>query len=125
VKFHKAVQEKKAMKNSFGYLITTARNLCLNAKRNKKNTVEVEDFHVVFQTNFQYEDKELSELVAMALETLDVTERDLFVLRHYEGLSYADIAEITDDNESAVKTRVYRTKMKIRKILAPFVKEIV
>jgi RNA polymerase sigma-70 factor (ECF subfamily) len=49
--------------------------------------------------------------------------REVFILREYEGLSYAEIAEVVDSSLSNVKVRIFRAKQKIRDILTPYIRE--
>lgn len=107
----------------FGYLLISSRNLCLNCKRARKNFVAVDELLDSFN-NSRYEEKELLQLISMSLEFLDFQHRETFVLRQYEGLSYTEIAEITDSKASTVRNRVWRAKDKIRKILAPYIDDL-
>jgi len=62
-------------------------------------------------------------LITMALDTLPFVYKEAFILRQYQGYSYKEIAEISDDSIPAVKNRVWRAKEKIKQILAPYLKE--
>jgi len=39
------------------------------------------------------------------------------VLHYWEGLSYEEIAEVTDDSESAIKSRLYRARRRLAELL--------
>jgi RNA polymerase sigma-70 factor (ECF subfamily) len=56
-------------------------------------------------------------MLTKALETLPVRQKHIFLLRYQHDLSYADIAQITDESESSVKSILFRTREKLRKML--------
>jgi RNA polymerase sigma-70 factor (ECF subfamily) len=56
VKFmNTTVKEKESITNCGGYLMRSARNLCYNFLRNKKQTIELEDYHLIAQPADRYE----------------------------------------------------------------------
>jgi RNA polymerase sigma-70 factor (ECF subfamily) len=71
-----------------------------------------------------YEQRELLQILATSLELLDTEQKDAFVLRMYQGLSYNEISKITGDSVSAVKNRVWRAKEKIKEILTPYLEDL-
>jgi RNA polymerase sigma-70 factor (ECF subfamily) len=46
------------------------------------------------------------------------------VLREYDGLSYQEIADLTQTSLATVKIRIFRAKQKIREILAPYLSDL-
>ncbi len=129
MRFYKTVQDPEksldiAMTNVPAFLLRIARNLHLNAKRDAKPTVELEDFHLSVSSANDHAQAELLQLISSALELLDHEHREAFVLREYDGMSYAEIAEITGTNEATAKTRAFRAKEKIRKILQPYLDDV-
>lgn len=110
------------IRRASSYIFTTARNRCLNAIRDRKDTTDVEDYHqIVYQPS--YENVELAELVKTSLELLPEHYREAFVLREYDGLSYQEIAEITGQSLPSVKIHIFRAKKKLREILTPYLQE--
>jgi RNA polymerase sigma-70 factor (ECF subfamily) len=55
--------------------------------------------------------------VEYALAALDVEQREAFVMKHVEQLSYEEMAEITGDGMSALKMRVKRACARLRELL--------
>ena len=53
----------------------------------------------------------------MALEALTEEQREAFVLKHVDGRSYAEIAEMLGVGEDALKMRVYRARDELKKRL--------
>ena len=106
-----------------GLIMRIARNLCLNHRRDQKETVEIEDIHLVVDTHHQYEKDELLELIRTALACLDEDYREVFVMRLYQDMSYDEIASLTGHSAAAVKTKVWRAKQRIQDLLAPVLAE--
>ncbi len=123
VRFMGSVRADREMTNLPAFLLRIARNLCLNRKRDAVSTVDVED--VVLPTNdTPYEKVELLRLITTALDLLPAEYRETFVLREYDGMSYAEIAEITGISEEAARIRAFRARNKVREILAPYLADL-
>lgn len=118
-----APDTKEPVQNVAGLLMRIARNLCLNHLRDRKETVEIEDLHLVADQRGHYERDELLGLISVALDTLDVEYREAFVMRLYHDLPYDEIAEITKTTVPTVKNRVWRAKDRIKHLLAPVLAE--
>ena len=50
-------------------------------------------------------------------ESLEPSQREAFLLKHVEGLSYVDMMEVTGVGESALKMRVKRACERLRELL--------
>ena len=116
LRFLKSASQEREMTNVPAYLLRIARNLCLNAKRDHKTTVALEDFH------FQFEDRsaehaELARLVAMALDLLPEEHREAISLQTYGGLSYQEIADIMGTTAANVRARAHRARERLRTIV--------
>jgi RNA polymerase sigma-70 factor, ECF subfamily len=61
--------------------------------------------------------RETLEDVQFALAQLDVDQREAFVLKHVEGLSYEEMADVTGVGVSALKMRVKRACSRLRELL--------
>jgi len=57
--------------------------------------------------------------IRQALEKLDESEREILMLREYEQLSYAEIAELTKVPVNTVRSRLFRARMALRECLEP------
>jgi RNA polymerase sigma-70 factor (ECF subfamily) len=68
-------------------------------------------------------EQETKEIIQHYLGLLKPRYRDLLVLREYEQLSYAEIAEITGIAESAVKSALFKARKALAKKLEPIFKE--
>jgi RNA polymerase sigma-70 factor (ECF subfamily) len=130
VRFFKSAQKKRQPSserehiNVAGFLLTIARNLCLNHKRDRRATIPLEEFVLPRVAANNYEEEELLGLITTALELLDTEHREAFVLREYDGLPYHEIAALIGCNEATARTRVFRAKQRLRHILSPYVSDL-
>ena len=63
---------------------------------------------------------EVSDAVAAAIDALPETQREVLLLAHYEQLSLAEIAAITEVEVTAVKSRLQRARATLRETLAAY-----
>ncbi len=63
------------------------------------------------------EQRENEQMVRRALEQLTPEQREAILLSRYQGLSYAEIAQIAGCSEGAVKTRVFRAMETLKRAL--------
>lgn len=116
--------ERKAKFSSWLYQI--ALNLCkdhLKAKsRHAKSAGEEQlegvDGNPREEASAQIVQGELSEKMREAIQALPLLYRESFVLRHLQGLDYADIAKITEVPADTVRVRAYRAREMLRQTLA-------
>lgn len=122
-KIIEASKKGKVMTNFAGYLITVARNLCLNEKENIRNTmVYVEDIQM--PSKLENDNKELIEIISVALDSLPIEYRECLILKEFLNYSYSEIADLLGVNLSIVRIRIHRAKEKLKDILLPYSKEI-
>src|SRR5260370_4886807 len=57
--------------------------------------------------------------VRQALEKLDAAEREILMLREYEQLNYAEIAELLRLPVNTVRSRLFRSRMALKSYLEP------
>jgi len=67
---------------------------------------------------------ELDEKIQQAIRNLPEQFRTIIVLREIQGLSYEEIASLTDTNIGTVKSRLARARLKLQEVLEPYLKEI-
>lgn len=63
------------------------------------------------------------EQVREALDRLEPEQREIVVLREYQGLSYQEIADVLKVPVGTVRSRLFRAKLALRDLLAPAVAE--
>lgn len=65
----------------------------------------------------ELERKETMRIILEALETLPAEQKEIIVLRDMQGFSYEEIGEILDCSLGTVKSRINRSRAKLREIL--------
>jgi len=125
VSFYKQIKKGKDFPNVPGFLITVARNQCLNEKRKSSPIVELsENYQIADNQKESYEDKELLELVIMATEFLKEKYRRAYILKEFEGYKYKEIAKKESIAIATAKVRVLRARKMIIKTLEPYIKDL-
>ncbi len=66
---------------------------------------------------------EVGEQIRYAVMQLPEKQRRVFVLRHYEGLSLQEIADIVERELGTVKAHLFHATRKMRRLLAPYVED--
>lgn len=69
-------------------------------------------------------DAQIRQHVEGALGVLSVTERSAFVMRHFQEMPLAEIAQALGINENAVKNTIFRAVQKVRRSLEPIVGDL-
>jgi RNA polymerase sigma-70 factor (ECF subfamily) len=67
------------------------------------------------------ENKEKSQIVQKAIDSLPSNQKTAVILKRYQGLSYEEIAKVMNCSVSAVEARLHRAKNSLKKKLKPFV----
>ena len=109
---YKVMKEYKNLKKE-EYLNTWIYRIVINTaldfiRKRKKEVVGVEDYAE------SYEDVYIDFDVMDSLNRLDEKERAIIILRFFEEQKLGDIAEITGDNVSTVKSKLYRALKKLK-----------
>jgi len=102
-----------------GWIFTIAHNLCLNRLRDRKPQDPIGESDLSVMPSADLGDN-WPERIQWALDQLPLDYREAFVLREYEGLSYQEIAEVLHSTLPAIKSRIYRSKEKLRELLEPY-----
>ena len=97
-----------------GWLAGICRNAARGMLRAKSKTITPDIRQAAENTDVQ---KQRRDAVRQAVWQLRSSERDLIVLRYYDGFSHAQIGKVLNITESAVNGRLVRVKRKISKYL--------
>ena len=124
IRFYQNVQSDFRNGTLVGFLITIARNLCLNYKRNTKANLPIEDFDFPISENTDIEDKELTDLIMMSFELLEPDTKEILIMRVFNYLSYNEISQILGITAARARYLVFNAKDKIKNTLLPYMKEI-
>jgi RNA polymerase sigma-70 factor (ECF subfamily) len=109
-------------KSLAGWIFTIAHNLCLNRIRDRKTFDNIDDIRYLAAPNTEVGD-DWAVRIQSALEQVPPENREPFLLFEYQGLSYAEIAEVMKLTVPAVKSRIYRSREQLRLLLEPYYKE--
>ena len=121
------------------WLFTIANNVALNALRRQKRKPEhqfvlagesstgvptidttVPENSAMMPTR-QLDHRELRETVRMAVDTLNENQRMAVLLNKFEGMNYADIAQVMKLTPQAVKSLLCRARTNLRTVLEPYI----
>lgn len=114
--------EDPAKFSSWIYRITN--NLCLDelkrVGRKKQLALSDEEIHqlVTESPDELLEEKELGEWIEKAFMQIPEEQKTVIILKEYEGFTFREIADITGEPESTVKSRMYYGLKKMREILS-------
>lgn len=86
------------------------------SSENPGNPLEIPD--TTFSVAREMRRKEIQASIQEALKRLSARHREIVVLRHMEGLSYAEIGEMLGCAEGTIKSRLHRARAEIRTLLA-------
>lgn len=97
-------------------------NICHDIRRRRKQEISLDGAIEMFDLSPSAEEttvlREQRELVLAALGKLTDREREVIVLRDLEGLSTAQVAEITGSLETTVRSQISMGRVKIRNYVA-------
>jgi RNA polymerase sigma-70 factor (ECF subfamily) len=114
-----------------GWLRRVTVNACVDYLRQRPNEQALDDFsyldheHIAGSNNGipdgPVETDELRKVISRAVDQLPRRQRRVFVLRHYEGLSLKEIANMLNCSLGTVKAHLFRATRRLRKLLLPYV----
>ena len=128
----RAASELKLESSLKLYILRTARNLAFdlirkNSKRDEIDTVildaegefeiDIADDSPDSRPDESYLRKIEKEVVRQSIEELPSAAREIIVLRDIEGLSYTEIAEMLGLAEGTLKSKLFRARERLRKII--------
>jgi RNA polymerase sigma-70 factor (ECF subfamily) len=107
------------------WLFTVARNEALMSLRKSGHTTPADDDSIWDEETplSVLTKKERATILQDVLDELKIEYREALLLREFEGLSYAQIAAVTGDSESSVKSRLFKARKALAVRLSPLLKE--
>jgi RNA polymerase sigma-70 factor (ECF subfamily) len=95
-------------------------NQCLNHRQRWKRS-DAPDVEEMVELGESVEDAlqrdEIRVVMQRAIEKLNAEQRVAFVLRHVEGRSYREMAELLGEREDTLRMRVHRARQHLRRFL--------
>ena len=104
-----------------GWLAVVARNRSIDALRRRKPTESVDDVPLVSSCNLANESERtlLIEKARRTIHLLPPEQRKTIEMAFFDGLTHAEIAEMTGDPLGTVKTRIRSALTALRKAFQP------
>lgn len=138
IKVHRHIEGFEGSSSFYTWAYRICSNLCIDHLRKKKRKQEV-DYDDTLQRSSEveadqpiapsrlgvdpsrvYQRKELLEQLDAAMETLSEKHREIIVLREFEGLSYAEIAEVLDISKGTVMSRLHHARKYLQAALEKY-----
>lgn len=116
LKFIKYVDSYR-YKNLKGYLLIIARNSCYDWFRRGKVTLCIEEADKTGGNDSHIVNAENRLLLRQALLRIAPEQREVIILRSYEGLKFTEIAKMQGSNISTVKSRYFQGLKKLHRLL--------
>jgi RNA polymerase sigma-70 factor (ECF subfamily) len=101
--------------NAKSYMFTTAYRTMIDSIRREKKYSPIEKMPELSHTKHAQPD--LKQTIDAGLSKLSEIQRNVLLLRDYEGYNYDQIGEITGLSESQVKVYIYRARIAMKDYL--------
>lgn len=102
----------------YSWLYRIIVNEALNQLRSQKDHDGLSDMHSAGETPYQrIMKKEEKSTLAESIDSLPLIYKTVIQLRHFEELSYKEIAEVLDIDTNTVKSRLYTARMQLRQMI--------
>jgi len=105
--------EEVAYEKVKSYLFTTAYHALVDWVKKEGRNGDFEKVEHTASTEFSIS-FDLQKVLNDALDKLPEVQKTVVLLRDYEGYNYAEIAEITNLNESQVKVYIFRARQTLK-----------
>ena len=129
LRVYKSISKYEPQAKFSTWLYKIATNLCLSNLKKRKPVVSLDEIRenigdmedIKSENAYQLlRRKQISEKVMEALETLPEKERAAITLNKYHGLSYIEVSEALNCSVGAVKTHIFRGRIKLVEKLKPY-----
>lgn len=116
--FFKALKAEKSFENKskeFTWLCAIAKNAALDELKKRKKRSELDE-NIRSETDLQntYENKESALRIHMYLHSMDEPYKEVFQLRVFGELSFADIGKIFQKTETWARVTYHRARLKLQ-----------
>ena len=136
IKAFRALGKFENKSTFYTWIYQIAKNTCIDYSRRRTGRYDVtfveeislDDSHA--QSHYsadrayrRVEQAELETEIKKAIEQLSPRQKQVFILRHYEGLALREIAVTLDLRVGSVKAHLFNATRKLRKLLTPYMEE--
>ena len=103
----------------FPWFYRLLRNLCIDhlKRKNRTRTIPLDDVHILKQ---EKQDRELKETLWKGIEKLPFEQREIVILRYFQQLSYAEIAELVGKPLGTVMSSLFYAKKKLKETVGKY-----
>jgi RNA polymerase sigma-70 factor (ECF subfamily) len=103
----------------FPWFYRLLRNLCIDylKRKRRERTIPLEDMHILAE---EKEDQELKETLWKGIEKLPFEQREIIILRYFQQLSYAEIADFVGKPIGTVMSSLFYAKKKLRELVGKY-----
>lgn len=108
-------------KEMSSYLSGIAKNIYNKKIRNLKNISNINDYennlYEIEDLEMQLESSEKEKIIMMEVKNMKQEDKEIFTLYYYYAKSMKEIANNLEIKEAKVKSRLFRIRLKLRKVL--------
>lgn len=99
------------------FLFTVAYRKMIDDLRKRSKTIYPKDMPDSIASTTENQSIDLKKILHAALDKLPAIQKQLVLLRDYEGYSYAELAKISGLNEGQVKVNLFRARTSLKSTL--------
>ena len=125
VKAWQALDQFQANRRFYPWLYTILRHCCFKLAARRPRIAEGSEGQLDWMATADDSDglAEQAQILEKALWRLSGEERELIVLKHFDGLSYAELAERLDVPPGTVMSRLYHARLELRTAVKRLLKD--
>ena len=127
VRAYRNIKQIKPDRKFFPWFYQILKNLCISHLRKRKirraNSLDADDCPEVADTGDSFSPEavatrsEIKDKVWQAIGKLDEKHREVIILRHFQNMSYEQIAEALFCNKGTVTSRLYYARKRLEELL--------
>ncbi len=125
LKMHRNIESLNDTRVFRSWLFTIARNEVFKLLRKHQRNGSLDEESVWSdETPLTFaESRETSAIITASINSLKPEYKEVLLLREFEGRTYEEIAVITGNTESSVKSRLFKARKALAERLKPYFKE--
>ena len=103
------------LNNPRAWLMVLTRNLCLNMIRDTRKEVSINSVDIL-PCQKEQTSLDTNRQLNAAISRLEIKQREILLLKEYEGFSYSEIAEIAETSVAGVRSLLYRARLELKRL---------
>jgi RNA polymerase sigma-70 factor (ECF subfamily) len=135
IRAYKNIKKYDPDRRFFPWFYQILKNLCFNHLKKKKersfsSMSDSEETQIsipadnCFDPSLVVERNETKDIVWKAIGQMDKKHREIIILRHFQELSYDEIAEVLCCNKGTVMSRLYYARRELKELMKPGIAEL-